>query len=77
MFVFVLSMCSPRQEETFIIADASERCLMLSSQWYSLAAFNVLSDVYLVIIPIPVVMKLQLSTEKKIRVCAIFMTGIL
>jgi hypothetical protein len=77
IFVFVLATCSPRQGETPIVADASERCAKLSSQWHSLAAFNLLSDVYLVIIPIPVVMKLQMSTDKKIRVCSVFMTGIL
>lgn len=44
---------------------------------YVTSAFNVVSDFYLVVIPIPVVIHLDMSMEKKIRVCSIFMLGIL
>ncbi|KAF7512410.1 hypothetical protein GJ744_001345 [Endocarpon pusillum] len=44
---------------------------------YVTTAFNVLSDFYLVILPIPVVLSLHMSAQKKIRVISIFMLGFL
>jgi len=39
---------------------------------YFMAAFNVVSDFYLLAIPIPVVWKLQMPLRRKVGVCAIF-----
>ena len=44
---------------------------------YIQGIFNVVSDFYLLILPIPVVWQLQMPSKRKIGVCAIFMTGIL
>ena len=41
---------------------------------YLLGAKNVASDIYILIIPIWAVSKLQLNTEKKIGLMAIFLT---
>lgn len=38
---------------------------------------NLLSDFYLLVVPIPAVLALQLPKKKKIGVIAIFMTGFL
>lgn len=75
--VFVLIICSPWGGETRLVATVTERCAMIETCGYLVTSFNILSDIYLVVIPIPVVMKLQMSTERKLRVCSIFMLGIL
>lgn len=38
---------------------------------------NLVSDIYLLALPLPLVLKLQLSNKKKTGLVAIFMTGIL
>ena len=43
---------------------------------YGLGVFNLVSDMYLLLIPLPAVWSLQLPTRRKIGVFAIFLTGI-
>lgn len=69
--------CSPWPGESRLVGLGSERCARVIIYGYITTAFNILSDIYLVIIPIPAVKKLNMSKQKKIRVCAIFMLGIL
>jgi len=68
--------CTPRQGQTWIEASLSKGCggdLILG---YVMGAFNVVSDFYLLAIPIPVVWKLQMPLRRKVGACAIFMTGL-
>lgn len=44
---------------------------------FYLGIANVALDVFLLILPIPVILQLQLSTKKKFGVLAIFMVGLL
>lgn len=41
------------------------------------AVVNVIEDIYLLLLPLPMVMKLQLSRKRRVRLIAVFMTGIL
>lgn len=41
-----------------------------------MGAFNVCSDLYILIIPIPAILKLHLPSRKKIQVLMIFLTGL-
>lgn len=75
--IFPLATCGPRRGETRLVAFLSERCEMEKTYGYVTTAFNVISDFYLVIIPIPVVVGLNMSAEKKLRVCSVFMLGFL
>jgi hypothetical protein len=43
--------------------------------WLVAAAYNIAVDIYIVIIPIPELLKLNLSTRKKLMLVAIFSTG--
>jgi hypothetical protein len=43
--------------------------------WFFAAVYNILVDVYIVVIPIPELLKLNLSTRKKVMLVAIFSTG--
>ena len=40
-------------------------------------AFNLISDIYLLCVPIAAVLKLQLSFKNKIGIILVFMTGLL
>ncbi|MCJ1346583.1 hypothetical protein MMC31_004801, partial [Peltigera leucophlebia] len=44
---------------------------------YVQGIFNIVSDFYVLVLPLPVVWKLQLPLRKKIAVSAVFMTGLL
>jgi hypothetical protein len=69
-------ICTPRPAQSWLITVVS-----CSSKIYLTtdvqAVFNVVSDFYLLLLPIPVVWKLPLPTKKKIGVCGIFATGFL
>ena len=41
------------------------------------AGFNMVSDLYLLAIPLPLIWNLRLSASKKVGICAIFLTGLL
>lgn len=40
-----------------------------------LGLFNVLSDIYLLILPLPIILRMNISRRKKIGLGAVFMTG--
>lgn len=69
--------CTPRPGESWIVAQESKRCGQDLTLGYVMAAFNVLSDFYLLAIPIPIVWKLQFALRRKIGISVIFMTGFL
>ena len=70
-------LCLPRPGESWSAALLSPRCGKSMSMTYVQGIFNVVSDFYILILPIPVVLQLRLPLKKKIGVSAIFMTGLL
>lgn len=74
-FVF----CYPRRGEGFLLTDLPGRPCPAEAARLGIAqgVGNIIGDFYLLIMPMPVVWKLQLSLQKKIGVTAIFMTGFL
>ena len=71
------ALCIPRSGETWLEADFSPRCRSSLVMSYVQGIFNVVSDFYLLILPIPVVWNLQMPMRKKIGVLTIFTTGFL
>lgn len=55
--------CTPRSGETWLDVARSKRCGKDLTLGYLMAAFNVLSDFYLLAIPIPVIWKLHLPLQ--------------
>ncbi|RLL97479.1 hypothetical protein CFD26_106816 [Aspergillus turcosus] len=51
-------------------------CINMTAFWYANAAFNILSDLVLIALPVPVVLKLQLPRKSKVAICGIFGLGI-
>ncbi|KAL8860624.1 MAG: hypothetical protein Q9178_002977 [Gyalolechia marmorata] len=75
--VFIpFTLCAPTKGETWLERSMTPKCRN-GAQDYGVAhgTINVLSDFYLLIIPIPAVLSLKMPMEKKIGVIAIFMTG--
>ncbi|KAK2797342.1 hypothetical protein FQN50_009237 [Emmonsiellopsis sp. PD_5] len=52
-------------------------CINLTAFWYANATFNILSDLVLIALPVPVISTLQLPRKSKIALCGIFAVGIL
>ena len=74
--VVFASLCSPRSGQSYVEVFGTPRCNR--SIVYSLvgASFNIVSDFYLLLLPIPAVMGLQMPTRRKFGVIAIFGTGL-
>ena len=51
-------------------------CMNQNTFWYVAASYNVALDIFILVIPIPELLKLNLSLKKKIQLIAIFSTGI-
>ncbi|KAL8935170.1 MAG: hypothetical protein Q9216_005556 [Gyalolechia sp. 2 TL-2023] len=71
------SLCAPRSGQSYAEAAGSPQCQ--KSVTFSLfsASFNIFTDFYMLFLPIPAVLGLQMPTKKKIGVLAIFGTGLI
>lgn len=66
-------MCIPRPGQSWL-ERASGQC-KTRLVVYSQGIVGVISDLYLFILPIPIVWKLQMPLRKKIGICVVFATG--
>lgn len=76
MLVSIIA-CSPWTGETRFQGLDSSRCDGVKILAYVMTVFNLISDFYLLIIPLNVVRKLQMPTRKRIEVLSLFMFGFL
>lgn len=77
MVVF-LARCAPRDGHSqfaYLSALLSPRCVQTRPVITTLGVFNVVSDLYLILIPLPAVWSLQLPLRKKIGLATMFLTG--
>ena len=69
-------LCLPRRGQSWIEAGLSSRChgqfIMIG---YVRGPFNVLSDIFLLLLPLPAVWQLHLPLRKKLGISGIFLTG--
>lgn len=73
----LVGLCIPRKGESWPRALLSSRCRDSMIMTYVQGIFNIVSDLYVLVVPLPVVWKLQLPLRKKIGVSALFMSGLL
>lgn len=72
------ALCAPRNGEPYIIRYQMPICVdNVENLALATSIVNLVSDIYLLVLPLPLVMKLQISKKRKIGLVAIFMTGIL
>ena len=79
IMIAMAASCAPRHGYTkldYLSAISAPRCARNDylNTWPGL--FNILSDFYLLVIPLPAVWALQLPTAKKLGISAMFLTGL-
>lgn len=67
--------CAPRGQENWLTSYMSTRCRHDQKLALAASVFNLISDLYIICLPIPAVWKLQLPRKKKVGVLVVFMTG--
>lgn len=72
------ALCAPRNEESHLIRYRSPQCtdtiLNLST---AIAVCNLIADLYLHILPLPIIWKLQISAKKRYALIGLFTSGFL
>ncbi|KAF7593994.1 hypothetical protein BBP40_010391 [Aspergillus hancockii] len=68
--------CSPVQYAFNKSIPGRGKCINLTAFWYANATFNILSDLVIIALPVPVISKLQLPLKSKFALCGIFAVGI-
>lgn len=74
-FIITFCLCGPSGGLDWLQVSQTARCLKIRNYGIGRSVFNIMSDFYLLIIPIPAVWSLQMPTRRKIGVWAVFMTG--
>lgn len=73
-----LAMCVPRDgtsELDYFMALASARCQNVAPLSIANGVVSLVSDLYLVILPLPAVWNLQMALHRKVALSAMFFTG--
>ena len=72
------ALCAPRNGETYLIRYLSPQCVEnVGNLTIANAACNLMADLYLLVLPVPIIWKLQLSANKKYALMGLFTTGFL
>ncbi|MCJ1475922.1 hypothetical protein MMC13_004586 [Lambiella insularis] len=68
--------CAPAPGNPWASMDTLEKCAQL--EWISLfyGGINIASDLYIIILPMPMIWGLQMSLERKLGIMAIFTSGL-
>ena len=69
--------CGPSAGKPWSIQEIGRKCMKSEILGLVQGPLNVLLDLFIFILPIPVVMGLQMSSRRRIAVLAVFLTGIL
>ena len=76
-FIVQLVLCIPRPQESWTSMTSVERCSRGEGLGDVHGIFGLVSDLYIFILPLPVLYRLQMSLKKKIGVIATFLTGLM
>lgn len=76
-FIVQLVLCIPRTHESWTSMTCVERCSRGEGLGDVHGVFGLVSDLYIFILPLPVLYHLQMSLKKKIGVTATFLTGLM
>ncbi|KAI9801643.1 MAG: hypothetical protein M1833_002325 [Piccolia ochrophora] len=69
--------CIPKRGETWRDGMKRQQCQDGRFIGYVVGSFNVVSDFYILILPLPAIWKLNMATRQKIGLCGVFMMGFL
>lgn len=69
--------CIPRSHEDWLSPTVATRCQRANVFATVRRVFNLISDLYIFILPLPVLSRLQMSFKRKLGITAIFLTGLM
>lgn len=70
------ALCTPRNGESYLVRYTSPQCVEnVDNLGIANGVCNLIADIYLLVLPLPVIWKLHLSTKKKYALIGLFMTG--
>lgn len=75
--IFCGYQCIPRPRQTWLSALMKKSCHDAKYTGYVVGVFNIASDFYLLILPLPSIWKLQMPLPKKIGICGVFIMGLM
>lgn len=75
MIIVFSLICTPRNGESYTEAYQTASCGKGPDVSLAAGIFNMISDIYLLLIPIPAVWRLKLEKKRKLGVLIIFATG--
>ena len=76
-FIVQLVLCVPRRHENWTSLMYLERCSRGNRLGNVHGVFGLVSDLYIFLLPFPILYRLQMSFKKKIGVTAAFLTGLM
>lgn len=75
--VAILVLCIPMRNEGWTSTPYVERCYRAEVMGDIQGVFGLVSDLYIFVLPLPVLYRLQMSFQKKIGLTAVFFTGLM
>lgn len=72
-----LILCIPRRGETWASPPFEVQCYPILSMTWAQGIYGLVSDLYIFILPLPVLWGLQMALRKKLAVTAIFFAGLM
>lgn len=73
--IVLVVLCIPRRNESWTSMTNVTRCEQAEVMGDVQGIFGLASDLYIFILPLPVLFRLQMSLKKKLGITAIFLTG--
>ena len=76
--ILFAALCTPRNGQLYTVQYNTSQCFENATNLTLASAIvNFISDLYLLLLPLPLVWNLQLTRKRRLGIIAIFMTGIL
>jgi hypothetical protein len=67
--------CRPLAASSDLRLLSSATCIDQLTKYIALSVLNIIYDVFTLVLPLPVIARLQMPLRQKLSVCAIFATG--
>lgn len=72
---FNIFICHPRQKFWDVFVEGT--CFDINATMKATALFNVISDIFILVLPIPSIVRLQVVARKKIGIFLVLASGVL
>lgn len=77
MVIVEIVLCTPKPKQSWAPMNSRGRCSRGQALAEIYGVFGLVSDLYVFILPLPVLRRLNMSSKKKIGVTATFLTGLM